>query len=525
MKLSFTHTRTQRISWENEHGTHRRANVTRILPIAAAGDAYARWRRVGDVLCDVVGRAFQFNEPLRADGSRWSLNQIGVPQNWALSLAAHDVLEQVPPSWLSAAYQAELATRDRMPMLISGSMKIGRINRFLALRDMALSTSGASDGQTLAGCASTGTHGAAIGFGALHDCFSAIHLMVGPKRAVLIQPSSKPLLKASAASLTSWLGFPTELVGDDAIFEAALVGLGSMGLVLNVIVEVEPLYFLTSVTTAHRDDKWWDVLATRSTAGISGHPSHPWHLEVLATPYEQRPKSAPRAWVKSMIKSPYQDQPDVEIDPSHPRRPNPDLIGLVADAAHLLDCGMSSAAFRSVITKQMVQRYGSGKTVRRALPGVMFGPTTLPKGQGQSIEFAVEGGLALHAAETLFSELETQLRKGRQLLGGVGIRFVGQSRATLAPNTKAPTCFIELPTVRTNEISRIYEACGKALHRSGIPFGCHWGQYLTGTRESLGSYFTEAQKRSFISARKKLLKTEKARRIFASPILGPSGLE
>lgn len=523
--VAFQNTRTQTITWINEHGTYKKPGVTRILPIAAAGDTYARWRRVGEVLQEVVGRAFQFNEPLRADGSRWSLNQIGVPTNWALSLAAHDVLEQVPDTWLSAAYQAELAQRDRVPMLISGSMKIGRINRFLALRDLALQTSGASDGQTLAGASTTGTHGAAIRFGAIHDSFSAIHIMVGPSQAVLVQPSSKPLKKAAAASLTSWLGFSTEVISDDAVFEAAIVGLGSMGLVLNVVVEAEPLYFLTSVTTPHTDDKWWDVLRSMSPAGIAGHPTDPWHLEVLATPYEQKPKTAPRAWVKTMIKTPYEDQPGVEIDPSHARRPNPDLIGMIAGASAFLDGTMTNAAFRAAITAQMIERYNQVKSVHRALPGVMFGPTALPKGQGQSIEFVVDGRAAALAVETLLQGLRSELGKGRQFLGGIGIRFVGRSRATLAPNNKSPTCFIELPAIRAKETAKIYDACGAALSAAGVDFGCHWGQYLTGTKESLKTYWSESERQSWINARKKLLPTAKARRIFASRILGPAGLE
>lgn len=521
----FKNARTQQISWINEHGTCKKSAVTRILPIAAAGDAYSRWRRVGEVLQEVVGRAFQFNEPLRADGSRWSLNQIGVPSKWALSLAAHDVLEQVPDSWISSAYQSELATRDRVPMLISGSMKIGRINRFLALRDMALQTSGASDGQTLAGASTTGTHGAAIRMGAIHDTFSAIHIMVGPSKAVLVQPTKKPLKKAASASLTSWLGFPTEIISDDALFEAAIVGLGSMGLVLNVVVEVEPLYFLTSVTTQHNDDKWRDVLRSMSPAGIAGHPPNPWHLEVLATPYEQRPKTAPRAWVKTMVKTPYDDQPGVEIDPSHAVRPNPDLIAFVASAANVFDTCVTNASFRSAITAQMIERYHRVKTVRRALPGVMFGPTGLPRRQGQSIEFVVDGCAADLAVKTILDQVHSELRKGRQLLGGVGIRFVGASRATLAPNKKSPTCFIELPAVCNKETAKIYDACGAALAKAGVEFGCHWGQYLTGTKNSLKTYWSDAERRSWINARKKLLPTERARRIFASSILGPAGLE
>lgn len=515
--------RTQQITWQNEHGTYKQANVTRLLPIASSGNTLDRWRRVGDVLKDVVRYAFDNNEPLRADGSRWSLNAIGVPERLALSLAAHDVLERVPSGWMSSAYQAEMTAQKLTPMLISGSMKIGRINRFLALRDLALRTSGASDGQTLAGASSAGTHGAAIHLGAIHDTFRAIHIMVEPERAVLIQPSSRPLKTGSATALSDWLGFPTELVSDDALFEAAIVGLGSMGLIVNVVVEVEPLYFLTNVTTSHVDDRWKQVLKARSPAGIAGHAASPWHLEVLISPYAQRPKDAPRAWVKTMTKTVFGNQTGVEIDPSHPSRPSPDLVGLVSHLAAVTDLTVANPIFRGQITREMIARYGKEKTIHKALPGVMFGPTSLPRRQGQSVEFVVAGADALAAVETVLATLSSELKKGRQFLGGVGVRFVGKSRATLAPNHKSPSCFIELPAVRTKESKKIYDACGKALNRAGIAFGCHWGQYLTGTKNSLGTYWSPAQREAWIAARRRLLSPQ-AQVLFQSRILIPSGL-
>jgi hypothetical protein len=523
--VAIKNTRTQTITWVNEHGTFKKTGVTRILPIASPGDELSRWRRVGEVFQDVVAHAFKTNQPLRADGSRWSLSKIGAPTQLALSMAAHDVLHEVPPEWLSGAYQTDLAAMQLTPMLISGSMKIGRINRALTLSDLALQTSGASDGQTLAGATTTGTHGAAIKLGAIHDTFRAIHLMVGPKEAVLVQPSKQPLTQAAATQLTSWLGFQTKLVSDDAAFEAAIVGLGSMGLVLNVVVEVEPLYFLTNITTAHVDDRWKKVLSTMSPAGIAGHPAQPWHLEVLLLPYAQKPKTAPRAWVKTMSKTLYKNQPGVEIDTSHPTRPSPDLIGFISKLASVADATVLNGVFRAQITKEMVARYGAKKSVRMALPGVMFGPTALPKGQGHSVEFVVSAHEALPAVEAILAALGSELKHGRQFLGGIGVRFVGGSRGILAPNKKSPSCFIELPGIRTQESTKIYDACGKALTAAGIDYGCHWGQYLTGTKASLKSYWSPGETASWIAARQLLLPSAQARAIFQSMILKAAGLE
>jgi hypothetical protein len=68
--------------------------------------------------------------------------------------------------------------------------------------------------------------------------------------------------------------------------------------------------------------------------------------------------------------------------------------------------------------------------VRRALPGVLFGPTALPRGQGHSVEFVVDAARALAAVETLLRAVESEFDLGRQLLGAMSVRFVGASTAT-----------------------------------------------------------------------------------------------
>jgi len=522
----FSFNQVQKGDWQNEHGTFLRKNIRRFMPIASPAGGLERWRAIGSALKESIGHAFSSDQPLRVDGGRWSLSKIGLPQKLALSLAAHDVLERVPASWLGTAYSARLAAEELTPMLVSSSMKIERINRLLTMANLALRTSGASNGQTFAGATSTGTHGAAIGFGAMHDMIVAVHVMVAPNRAVLVQPANRPLKAQARASLEHWLGVPTELVSDDAVFEAVRVGLGSMGVIVGYVIEVEPLYFLTQTVTSHTADaEWKNVLATRSAASLGNHSQSPFNLAVLLSVYKQHPAARPRAWVSTCTKTRFSGQPGVEIDPSHPLRPNPDTIGLLANLGSLLGSTVANPLFRAAMTGELVKQQGEGVVVRRALPGVLFGPTALPRGQGHSVELVVDAAQALVAVETLLAKIKAEFDQGRQLLGAMSVRFVGGSSATLAPNTKSPTAFIEIPSIRTTETTLVYDACSAALSAANIPFGCHWGQYLTRVEESLSDYWPAGNRAAWLAARRTLLPSAKARRVFASPVLAEVGLD
>ncbi len=473
MPFQHPHVNQQSIDWINKHGTHEHSGVTRLLPIASPAGGLARWRRVGEVLKAIVQYAFDNGEPLRPDGSRWSLSNIGMPANFALSLAVHDVCDQLPASWVTPAYQAQLAQGDMTPMLVSGSTKISRLNRTLDIQALALQTSGASNGQTLAGACATGTHGSALPVGAIHDTVRAVHLMIAPNQAVLLQPTSEPLTANAAGDLTHWLDIPTQLVSDDALFRAALVHLGSLGLVLNIVLETVPLYYLTrtSVPYANRDAGWKEALQRPSLGNVNSH-----HFEVVLNPYPSLPSPAPRAWAISMDTARFAHQPDVEIRPTVPEAPNPDTIGILSHLLELIDIRLGNPTFRKFITKQLVKLYGDEGKVERALPGVMFGPTATPERRGDSIEFALDAQDALTAVEAILDRLWNELRDGNQFPGVIGVRFVRSSDAWLATNLAETTCYIELPTLRTKEVKGIFAACGEALDSARVPFGCHWGQ-------------------------------------------------
>jgi hypothetical protein len=521
MPFQHPHVNQQTIDWVNQHGTFKQPDVDRLLPVAStSGEKLARWQRVGEICQAVMQYAFDHTEPLRPDGSRWSLSNIGVPTRLALSLAAHDVCEQIPDTWVSPAYQTWLEQANMTPMLVSGSMQLQRLNRILAIQNLALQTSGASDGQTLAGACATGTHGAAVRIGALHDTVRAVHLMVEPNRAVLLQPASAPLTATATQDLTSWLGFPTELVSDDQLFHASLVHLGSLGLVLNMVLETVPLYFLTRVSMPHLDgDAAWRTALRNSGSGTPA----PYHFEVVLNSYRPLPSTEPRAWVVSMTQALFSGQPDVEVRPTTPVPPNPDLLHIISHLLAVLDTPLSNPTFRRRVTRQLVELYGRTRTERKALPGVMFGPSGLPEGRGDSIEFALDAQHALDSVEVILGVLWRQLRQGEQFPGGIGVRFVRSSEALLAPSLPDTTCFIELPCLRTDEVRAIFEACGAGLDEAGIGFGCHWGQTHLNTPERVAAWWGN-RAQQWTSARQQLLADPTARAVFASPILADSGL-
>jgi hypothetical protein len=398
-------------------------------------------------------------------------------------------------------------------------MKVHRINRLLAMRHLALQTTGASDGQTFAGATATGTHGAAIRIGGMHDTVRAVHLMVAPDRALLVQPASRPFKVAAVHDLSSWLGFPTELCTDDDLFAAARLHLGALGLVLNMVVEAVPLYFLRRVQTPLADDdpRWTQVLGDLDPTRVAPHGSNPDHLELVLCPYRPRPSSQPRAWLKTMHKLPYMGQGEVDDSTTIAAPPNADTVGLVAELLDIVG-PIANAGLRKRLSTELVARYGTETEIRQALPGVMFGPMALPRGHGHSVELCVDARRAEEAVATILDALDEQMKLGHQYMGGIGVRFVGRSSALLAPNLHAPSCFIELPGVRTRELTKVYAACGRALDHAGIVFGSHWGQYDLNTRRRIRRHWGDRAER-WTRARAAILSSAKAREVFASPIL------
>lgn len=520
--------------WQDVHHANPEVRVTRYEIVPTASSATAQLLEVGGAVSAVLQEAFDTSQPLRVPGGRWSLSTIGKPKTTLLDLSNYRRIGKVPSPWLEEDFAAELAGNEVSAVLIAAGMTVNVVNRELAAKSLALQTTGASDGQTLAGAIATGTHGADLKVGALHDTVLALHLVVSPTRSLLIQAADGGLNEKAAETLGKWFGIPCELKSDDQLFEATRVHLGSLGVILNVIVAAVPLYYLARVRTAHLEGaSWRGVLGSRRAKNANGlHPADPDYLQLVVHPYAPHPAGEPRAWLSTMRKLPFTGQAGVVTKPTDVSLKS-DLADFLPALASLFEDDLElpgNPVLRAVTSAQLRGIYGGGTSQDAALPGVMFGPpdfmgidfTPL---RGASAEYVFDAQQARPAVEAILTTLVTQAAAGNQYLGGIGVRFVKGSSALLAPNAKPLSCFVELQGLWTDELAAIHTAIPQALRGAGVPFCGHWGQWFLNTPETAEAYWGEEAVQSWRAARADLLPSAKARKVFASPILKLAGLD
>jgi hypothetical protein len=481
-------------------------------------------RRHGEALKAIIQHCWDTpGATLRPVGARWSFSNIVRPGNVIVDPANLNTLLRVKAEWLTPSYRNTRSLQGFVPIFAQGGTQIASINRRLLDAGLALQTSGAGDGHRIAGCLATGTHGAALSIGAVHDTVLAFHLVIAPNDSVFLQPEGG----ACGAEVAQWLaqetGIPTRPLHNNELFAAAQVGLGSLGFVHGVVFEAAPLYALKGRILARpfADASVWKTLSDFNTARL--HPDiqeRPYHFEVVFHPYPS--SSHPGAFVRMYWKVPAADLPHDSPLPVPPDLAS-DTMGLIGKLAGLVDGALPTLVLRTVIGDQLNKRFKPGDKPP-ALPGIVWGPTGLPPGNGTSTEVVVDQRNAHRALELLYGILNERAPRGEHLLGAVACRFVPKTKALLGMNQNDLSCFIELPSIRNSEVEGIYRAFWDTLEANNVPFTCHWGQTHGMTPKRMQTYFGNNVAR-WKAARDLLLTTPEARRVFQSAILAEVGLE
>jgi hypothetical protein len=137
---------------------------------------------------------------------------------------------------------------------------------------MALKNMGGYDAQTLAGVVSTSTHGSGLRWGPFPNLVRSLDLVVAGGEVVRVEP---------AGGITDPARFAGErrLIQDDATFLAAVCGVGTLGLIHALVIEVREKFFLNEVRTV---DTWEAVRETVTPDGVLGEGGH---YELFVNPY------------------------------------------------------------------------------------------------------------------------------------------------------------------------------------------------------------------------------------------------
>lgn len=515
--------------WTNFHATidlsapeHR---LEQLRPIVRPGEDR---RRLGAAISAIVKDSFDQRVPLRAMGSRWSLSNVVRPSGRILETSELCAVTVLDRTFARGSYAAHLAHGGGQAVYVEGGTIIRRLNDELGRCGLALRTSGAADGHRIAGLIATGTHGSNLEVGCLHDTVQALHLMVAPGEAILLMPERRtpsaakdaPFVDPLADALGRRLGIPTKAVADDELFDCALVGIGSCGLVLGVVLDAAPLYVLDGDIDGFRVG---DARVEAAIAGVApqelGKQKDPYHFMMVVLPHAD-------AGDECVFVTTLHRQPPAKAFETADAATSLVPADTSAFLARLVECVRDkglAGLLRNVICDQAREAYGP-RRIDRMFPGQVFGSVRLPPGHGKSTELAVDQRHAVEALAVVRHTLAEQAsQQNRLLLGALGVRFVPASRATLAMNVKPTTCFIELPTLATDYTDALFEQVWRALDEAQIPYGFHWGQEHGLTPARVERYYGERAVQ-WKKARERLLDAT-GRQVFAAPILKDAGLD
>lgn len=513
-------------SWSNFHGTIRNHHIPVFCtpgttPAASVAEAMAHH---GKALDAIVGHCFASRLSLRVLGSTWSLSNIVLPGTVTIDPGHINKVTRVSNDLLTTHYLEHRAPAGFVPFYAQGGTRMAQLNQQLAPLGLALQTSGASDGHRVAGCVATGTHGSAIHVGAVHDTILGVHLLVAPGVAKLVVPGTHPAITQGLATwLTERTGIDTKPVENDELFAAALVSLGSLGVVMGVVVEATKLYRLKKrVVSRPRVDPavWAAIRSTDASAFHHDISKQPHHFQVTFNPYASPNEEG--AFVTLMWKQEIEGGAhDVPLQPEP--QTSSDTMELLGKISEDLDGPLSAAILGKVLAAQIRKRMPTGDFEPR-LPGSVFGPVSLPPGFGASTEIIVSRANAEQTLKLVLSVLDSEAHQGRHFTGLVSVRFVPKTRSLLGMNIHDMNCHVELPGIRNDEIAGIFGKCFQALEAAHIPFTCHWGQLHAMHAKQLRNYFGDRVDR-WKAARDALLPDALAKTVFSSPLLREVGLQ
>ncbi|WP_420149408.1 FAD-binding protein [Spirosoma sp.] len=410
------------------------------------------------------------HERFRAYGSAWSLSNVAHQSDRMLFNARLTIKKEITDAQLhtSTSYRAENL------FLFQCGNTVKEISEFLFKKGKSLKTCGASNGQTIAGAISTGVHGSAIDAGSIQDCVVGIQLIIGPgpNDLVYLERETAPALNDDFAR-----SIRSRPIRNDNLFNAALISLGSFGVIHGVVLEVDDLFLLKryvkkinrvdALQIATNLDFINAAFKIQEEIQPDGTVIRPYHYKLYINPYR-----ADEDFVTEIIyKKPYRtDYPnpvpfiqkaifkDIPTWVSNFAAKHKRIIPKILDA-------LRSEAFPTV-----------DDTIEGTL-GEIFWDTSQ-----SSAAFGCGFGINIAQATKALDLFIKLMNDMGPIPGILSMRFVKASKATLAFTKFPATCILEVDGIpwqgNQNMISLndFLTEVIKSFIDNGIKFTLHWGK-------------------------------------------------
>jgi len=358
-------------------------------------------------------------------------------------------------------------------------IRIKELNAYLDRHGLGLTNMGGYDHQTVAGVMSTSTHGSGITFGPLNDFVRSFDLVASEGRVYRIERADGPTDRQAYEEHHQ--GRRT-LVQDDHWFDAAVVGMGSMGVVYTAMLEVQDKYFLREV---RRFDTWVNVRKDLEAGEVLRANRH---YEVLFSPYKRNYEYPCLITTRNYTENPRNQWFTkrmrnwlVEAASEFPLTPY--LINLIVDLKPSLSPFLLESAIRALIKKEYDEV--SYKVLNIGAANVL---------PAFSCEIGIPmDGRHIQAVESIIEVAAERRRVGDVYQSSpISFRFVKASPAYLSMMNGVDTMMIELIQLSRSdggyELVAAYEEALYAL--GGRP---HWGQVnsLTGSHGFVASMYPQ----------------------------------
>jgi L-gulono-1,4-lactone dehydrogenase len=419
----------------------------------------------------IIAEAARTGVTARAVGSGHSWSDVALTTGFVILTGRLSRVPAAEPDFLRPEWA------DRHLVRAGAGIRIKELNAYLDEQGLALSNMGGYDHQTVAGVASTSTHGSGIAFGPLNDFVRSVDLVAGTGRVYRIERADGP---TDPAAYAAHHGDRRTLRQSDAMFDAVSVSMGCMGVLCTAMLEVEPKYFLKEVREFHT----WDHVRADLEDGEVLRRNR--HYEVLFSPYRRK-----HAYPCLVTTRNYTDSPEhkwfdkrtrnwaVELASAFPFTPN--IINLIVDLRPSLCPFLLENAIRALIKDEYDEV--SYKVLNIGAANVL---------PAYSAEIGVPmDGRHLEAVDRIIAVADERRRLGEAYQSSpISFRFVKSSPAYLSMMNGRDTMMIEL--IQLSRIEGGYEllaAYEEALYElGGRP---HWGQVntLTGSHDFVRSMY------------------------------------
>ena len=483
----------------------------------------SRYKATTENIKFLIGDAISRKLEVKALGRGWSFTKVGLGKNGIVDTLSLRLAFKIGHSQIHDDFtQKGFSEKDLYFIQCGNSVRV--INSLLEKQlkeKRSIIASGASNGQTIAGATATGTHGAAFDVGAVHDAIVGLHIVTGPNRHVYIERKSDRVVKNSFANALN----VDEHITDDDVFNSAVVGLGSFGIIHGIMLRTEPIFLLekyitqTSYTAAVK--KGFDTLDFSKFPLVpSKHAKGKlYHFQAIINPYKAS-SSDGGVFLTYMYKRPYgKYKPRTLADRGLTY--GDDTLGVLASILKAIPPALNRLAIKTAVNLALKTQFKSNeKYPWIGTMGETFTYTSL-KGKTASCAIGVDMTNTIKVVDLVIDHIKNK----DPFFGVIALRYVKGTKATIGFTKFPTTCVIELDGADNKSTRDFYIDICKILRKAKIEFTLHWGKINDYLKESpLNKVYSTKKIKTWNKSREIVFKNDKAKKVFENDFVRDVGL-